>query len=103
MFLSIVLLLITPFLADVAQAYVAREHISTTCPIGKICPWGWGEIYTIYESQPNSSFPRQYNNGIYFEASQKVGHDDGRGDKTGAGSISPSSSLSQSDSKPEID
>ncbi|KAE8449046.1 hypothetical protein EG329_008634 [Mollisiaceae sp. DMI_Dod_QoI] len=55
-----------------AYGSVAPPPIPTTCPIGKICPWGWGEIYTIYENQPNLIVQRQYNDGIYFEASQKV-------------------------------
>lgn len=55
-----------------AYGSVAPPPIPTTCPIGKICPWGWGEIYTIYENQPNLTVQRQYNDGIYFEASQKV-------------------------------
>jgi len=74
------LLLLPLFISKVALAH--PPSLPSTCPIGKICPWSWGQIYTIYENQPNLTVERQYNNGILFEISQKVDdHNDNCEDK----------------------
>jgi len=70
-FLAIIPLL-SPFLVS---AWDSPHDLPTTCPIGKICAWGWGDIYTIYEAKPNLTTHREYQTGELFEVSQDVGRD----------------------------
>ena len=50
----------------VAVALALRSVASHPCDIGKICPWGYGEVYTISEANPDiSSLSR------LFQVSQK--------------------------------
>ena len=43
----------------------------TLCPIGKICPWGYGEVYTISEAHPNVTQESRL-----FQVSQKYNDHD---------------------------
>ncbi|KAF4625138.1 hypothetical protein G7Y89_g13034 [Cudoniella acicularis] len=75
MLFSKLLLTLTLLLAKPAFGW-DTEPLPTTCFIGKICPWSYGQIYTIYENQPNLVTLRNYyEGGLTFEASQTVGRD----------------------------
>jgi hypothetical protein len=69
---SNLLLLLFPLLVS---AWAPPHTLPTTCDIGKICAWGWGDIYTIYEAHPNLTTHREYQTGETFEVSQDVGRD----------------------------
>ena len=52
----------------VAVAAALQSVVSHPCDIGKICPWGYGEVYTISEANPDIS-----SLGRLFQVSQKFG------------------------------
>jgi len=60
-------LLAVAFVLTSIWAHPWPEHVPHECDVGKICSWGFGQVYTISESRPNVS-----SEGRLFQVSQKV-------------------------------